>query len=209
MITQRDMEIVNYLERYDFATLKQIQKIFFRHQQYSYHLARKRLLQIQNANYIIKPERDLATNRNVYIFKKDKIKTPSQHRLLILDVLAELKYMGVDVEHFEVEKHWIDDKDKKGVYSDAFAIFTMKGRRYHYFIEVQLSNSGHNLEKYDKLFETGIVQKFYSENGYDKEFYPKRVLLVSDREYAKDILLKHCQVIQLNTKLENFYNVFI
>jgi hypothetical protein len=151
----------------------------------------------------------LATNRNVYIFKKDKIKTPSQHRLLILDVLAELKYMGVDVEHFEVEKHWIDDKDKKGVYSDAFAIFTMKGRRYHYFIEVQLSNSGHNLEKYDKLFETGIVQKFYSENGYDKEFYPKRVLLVSDREYAKDILLKHCQVIQLNTKLENFYNVFI
>jgi hypothetical protein len=47
MITQRDMEIVNYLERYDFATLKQIQKIFFRHQQYSYHLARKRLLQMQ------------------------------------------------------------------------------------------------------------------------------------------------------------------
>jgi hypothetical protein len=208
MITPRDMEIVRHLEQYDFSTLQQIQKIFFRHQQYSYHLARKRLLQIQGAGYI-KIERDMPTNRNVYIYKKDKMKSASTHRLLILDVLAELKYMGVDIEHFEVEKHWIDDKEKKGVYSDAFAIFTMEGRRYHYFIEVQLCNNGHNLEKYDNLFETKIVQKFYAENGYDKDFYPKRVLLVSDREYSKDILLKHCQVIQLNTKLENFYKVFI
>lgn len=207
MIMARDMEIVRYLEQYDFATLSHIQKIFFPHQQYSYNIARKRLLQIQNNNYI-KVERDIATNKNIYIYKKEKMKPPSTHRLLILDVLAELKYMGVDIEHFEVEKHWIDEKNK-GVYSDAFAIFTMEGRRYHYFIEVQLSNSGHNLEKYDKLHDTGIVQKFYADNGYDKEFYPKRVLLISDREYQKDILLKHCQVIQLNTKLQNFYKVFI
>ncbi len=160
MIMDRDMEIVRHLEKYHYATISQLQKIFFPHQVYSYNIVRKRLEEIEKGGYIRRPKRDHATNRNIYIYNDDKLKYPSQHRILTLDIYAEMKYMGFDIEHFEVEKHWIDDK-KRGVYNDAFAVFTMDNRRYHYFIEVQISNNYHNLEKYDKLYEMGLVQQFY------------------------------------------------
>jgi hypothetical protein len=207
----RDMEICRYIERYDYCTTRQIEKSFFRDQNYSYVLARRRLDQLVKHGYI-KVEKDDQNNRNIYVFKKDKMKSPTPHRLIILDVLAEMHYSGFQVEHFEVEKHWIDEKNK-GVYSDGFAIFTFDDgkevRRYHYFIEVQTSNNAHNLEKYDKLHDMNLVQKFYLDNGYDKNFFPKRILLISDREYKTDISTQHCQVIQLDTKLNNFYKILM
>lgn len=204
MITDRDYEIVRHLEQYKYATLSQIEKIFLRQQQYSYNIARKRLIEIRKSNYIKKPYKDPSTNKNIYIYNDDKINPPTQHRILILDVYAEMKYMGFEVEHFEVEKHWIDENSNKKFYSDGLAIFTTDNRRYHYFIEVQTSNNLHNLEKYDALYDTGMVQKFYG-----KDFFPKRILLISDRQYTKPIELKHCQVIQLDCKLSNFFKILM
>jgi hypothetical protein len=181
--------------------------VFLKGKQYSYNIARKRLLEMIKAGYI-KVDRDSVSNKNLYSLNEKDIKPPSEHKLLILSVLAEMKYMGFNVEHFEVEKHWIHDKGKM-VYSDGFCIFTMDNRRYHYFIEVHRSNNVNNLGKYDSLYDSGIVQKWYENSGYNKDFYPKRILLISDREFKKEIELKHCQVIQIDEKLSNFYKVLI
>jgi hypothetical protein len=196
-----------WFEPYKYATKQIIEKVFLKNQSYAYNIATKRLLEMRKADYI-KVYRDERTNKNIYYLNEKDIKPPSEHRMIILSVLAEMKYMGFQVEHFEVEKHWIHEKGKL-VYSDGFVIFTMDNRRYHYFIEVHRSNNINNLEKYDALYDTGVVQKWYEESGYNKDFYPKRVLLISDREFKKEIELKHCQVIQLNEKLENFYKILI
>jgi hypothetical protein len=201
------MIVREWFEPYKYATKQIIEKVFLKNQSYSYNIATKRLLEMRKADYI-KVDKDRITNKNIYMLNEKDIKPPSEHRMIILNVLAEMKYMGFNVEHFEVEKHWIHEKGKL-VYSDGFVIFTMDNRRYHYFIEVHRSNNINNLEKYDLLYDSGIVQKWYEDSGYNKDFYPKRILLISDREFKKEIQLKHCQVIQLNEKLENFYKVLI
>jgi hypothetical protein len=197
------MIIRKWFEPYKYATKQIIEKVFLKNQSYSYNIATKRLLEMRKADYI-KVYKDRVTNKNIYYINEKDIKPPSEHKLKILETLAEMKYMGFNIEHFEAEKHW-----NKLVYSDGFVIFTMDNRRYHYFIEVHRSNNVNNLEKYDGLYDTGVVQKWYEDSGYNKDFYPKRVLLISDREFKKEIELKHCQVIQLNEKLENFYKVLI
>jgi hypothetical protein len=208
LITDRDIRIVReWFEPYKYADLNIIQKVFLKEWQYSYNIARKRLLELIKAGYI-KVDRNPITNKNLYTLNEKDIKPPSEHKMIILSVLAEMKYMGFQIEHFEVEKHWVHDKGKM-VYSDGFVIFTMEDRRYHYFIEVHRSNNINNLEKYDLLYDSGIVQKWYEDSGYNKDFYPKRILLISDREFKKEIELKHCQVIQIDEKLSNFYKVLI
>ena len=208
LITDNDKKIVReWFEPYKYANISMIQKVYYKDRQYGYNIVRKRLLEMIKADYI-KKDRDLITNKNLYTLNDKDIKPPSEHKLIILSVLAEMKYMGFDIEHFEVEKHWIHDKGKM-VYSDGFVIFTMDKRRYHYFIEVHRSNNINNLEKYDMLWESGVVQKWYEDNGYNKDFYPKRVLLISDREFKKPIELKHCQVVQLDEKLSEFYKILI
>jgi hypothetical protein len=208
LITDRDVMIVrDWFELYKYSDIRMIEKVFLKGKQYSYNIARKRLLEMLKAGYI-KVERNSVTNKNLYTLNEKDIKPPSEHKMIILSVLAEMKYMGFQIEHFEVEKHWVHDKGKM-VYSDGFVIFTMDNRRYHYFIEVHRSNNINNLEKYDSLYDSGIVQKWYEENGYNKDFYPKRILLISDREFKKEIELKHCQVVQIDEKLSNFYKVLI
>lgn len=198
MITDRDNEIIKHFEEYRYATIEQLEKMFFKQQQYSYIIARRRLSKLKEAGFI-KVLRDVATNKNIYIYKdnEDKVKIPSLHRIILLDVFSEMKYSGFNIELFEIEKPWIEGKIK----SDGFAIFTINDRRYHFFIEIQLSNNPHNLKKYDELFETGIVQKFLG-----KEFYP-RVLLISDRNYC--VKLEHTQVLNLNLKLDSFSTILL
>jgi hypothetical protein len=210
LITDRDtIWVREWFEPYKYANINMIEKVFLKGKQYSYNIARKRLLEMIKADYI-KVNRDSVTNKNLYTLNEKDIKPPSEHKLIILSVLAEMKYMGFNVEHFEVEKHWIHDKGKM-VYSDGFCIFTMDNRIYHYFIEVHRSNNINNLEKYDMMHDTGVVQEFYNSMNIPelKNYYPKRVLLISDREFKKEIQLKHCQVIQLDEKLSNFYKILI
>jgi hypothetical protein len=199
-ITDNDYNIIRHLEKYKYATISHIEKIFYREQQYSYNIVRRRLAEIEKCKYIKKPYTDPESKRNVYIYNDDKIKPPNKHRLIVLDILAEMKYHGFDVEQFEIEKMWCEGKYR----SDAFAVFTIpdpwdkKKRRYNLFIEVQLSNNHHHLEKYDELYKTYDVQNYLK-----RDFFPNRILLVSDKEYPK-IELKHAQVIQLDTKLRLF-----
>ena len=154
---------------------------------------------MKEANYL-KIHRDVVTNKNIYIYLDDekKLNPPSQHRILILDVLAELEYNGFTVENFEIEKEWLEGKVK----SDGFVIFRIGNRRYYYFIEVQLSNHHHNLEKYDMLYESMEVQQYIGKN-----IFP-RIMFISDRHYS-DMEIKNTDVVTLNTKLDTFASILL
>lgn len=197
MITDRDRSIILHLEKYKYATIEQLESIFFKEQRNSYNLVRRRMAEIRNAGYI-KSIRDTETNRVVYIYNDGKVKEPDRHRLLVLDVLANL-HKEYSVQIFEVEKSW-----KNGdIRSDAFTIFTLENvkNRYYYFIEVHLSNNDCNLEKYDTLFDTGEVQKYLG-----RDVYP-RILLITDRDIEYNC--RNAKVLKLNTKLEQFSSIIL
>jgi len=198
MITDRDKKIISYLEKYKYATIEQLEKIFFREQKNSYNIARRRMAEIRKAGYV-KSVRHIETNKLVYIWNDGRLKIPDRHRLIVLDVLANLHYQGFKVQTFEIEKEWMNG----AIRSDAFTVFIFEKpkNRYQYFIEVHLSNNDCNLEKYDVLYNTGEVQEYLGRNVYP------RILLVTDREVKYKT--KHCKVITLNTKLDEFASIVL
>jgi len=198
LITDRDKQIILHLEKYRYATIEQLEKIFFRHQKNSYNIARRRLVEIKKAGYV-KSIRDIETNKVVYIYNDGKSKAPDRHRLIALDVLANLHYQGFNVKTYEVEKFWQDGK----IRTDAFTVFTLENtkNRYQYFIEVHLSNNDPNLEKYDVLYKTKEVQEYLG-----RDVYP-RILLISDMKVYYNI--ENSKVIQLDTKLNEFASIIL
>lgn len=198
MITDRDRDIILHLEKYKYATLEQIAKIFFRKAKQSYNIARRRMAEIRKEGYV-KAIKDTEINRTVYIYNDGKTNVPDRHRLIVLDVLANLHQQGFKVQDFEVEKYWLGGK----IRSDAFAVFVLEGlkNRYQFFIEVHLSNNDCNLGKYDTLFDTGEVQKYLGRNVYP------RILLITDRNVEYNC--KNSKVIKLNTKLDEFASIVV
>jgi hypothetical protein len=204
MLTERDNEIIKHLEIYKYATIEQLEKIFFKNQQYSYNICRRRLSKIRELGYI-KCFRDISTNKFIYMINEEKIKPPALHRIILLDVYAELIYLGFEVEVFDIERPWMDGK----IRSDGFTVFKMdnddpsKRRKYVFFIEVHTSHNPNNLFKYDVLYKSNEVQQYLGKADY----FP-RVMLISDRNY-KDIQLEHTKIVTLNTKLDSFASVLV
>lgn len=206
-ITERDNQIIKeWFQPYKFATISMLQKSFFPHQEYGYNICRKRLLEMIKEDYI-KAFKDQYSNRNIYVYNQDKIKLPSNHRLILLDLLAEIKYLGFKVERFEIERPWQDGKYR----SDALLQFTVdnlneeeKGKRCYFLVEVMTSNNYHNLEKYDVIFETGEIQAYLCK---DKNYFPK-ILLISDRHFS-NINLKYAKVLQIDTNLKSLASILL
>lgn len=200
MITKRDKAILNYMCEYKYATIKQLEKIFFKEQQYSYNIARRRMERLVQAGYVKTHKLD-TNGKIVYILNdsEEKINPPSLHRLLVLDVLAELHYLGMDVQEFCVEKSWMDGQ----VRSDAFIVVDILDRRYRFFVEVHISNNKHNLDKYSKLYETGEVQGYISSNKYP------RVLLITDRSYKNLDCIENVDVVRVDTDLDGLVKAFL
>jgi hypothetical protein len=198
MITDRDNTIIkNWFEPYHYATIEQLEKVFFKEQQYSYNICRKRLYEMRKAEFI-NVYKDIALNKNIYTYNNKKIKPPTYHMLKLLDVLAEMIYLGFNIEYFDHDVSWMNNT----VLSDGFIIFTVNNRRYHFFIELQFSNNSHNLEKYDRLYSSGEVQKFLN-----KSFFP-RILFVTDRQFT-NLNVHKTDVITIDTKLKGLASILI
>jgi len=202
LIVERDNRIIReWFEPYKYGTIKQIEKAFFREQQYSYEIARKRLLEMGKAG-LIKIFKDVTTNRNIYVINyketSKRIKAPTLHTIITLDVLAEMLYNGFTIEEFTTNKEWLGGKVK----SDGFVIFTIKNRRYHFFIETQYGRPDTNLKKYDYLYESREVQNYLGKNHFP------RILLIDDRQH-RNIDVKYTQVVQLDTKLNQFPSILL
>ncbi|MCX7771552.1 MAG: hypothetical protein N2376_00375 [Clostridia bacterium] len=206
MITDRDKEIVKFFEIFHFGTIKIIEKVFLREQSYAYNIARTRLDNIRKAGYI-KTFSDAATGKNIYALNNPEVlkKRCSLHKLIPIEIYAELRSWGVDIKKFDIEKEWDGGKWR----SDAITVFdlvdpyTKKIRRYHFFIEVMLSNDYPNLEKYDKLYSSGAVQEYL---GHD--FYPKTILLITDRNYNY-CGLERCNIIRIETNLNRLVSILV
>ena len=99
-LTNRDVDIINFIEKNQGATIEQIQKLFFP----SYDVAANRL-KILNNNKFIKVQVHPILGKKVYYLKK----MPSFHSLVITDVVILLKdKLDFMQREYKIKKHQVD-----------------------------------------------------------------------------------------------------
>lgn len=196
MITDRDRNIFNHIERFNFATIEHIQKCFFREQKYGYDVARRRLNLLVKHEYL-KCSRNYATNQNIYYIDAT-YKKPSLHAILLMNYYSELVFNGGNVVQFEKEKEIAGGK----VRTDGFCIFEFNGYKYYQVIEVHVSHNKLNLNKYEDLEVKNDLLQIC--NG----ILPNLVLI--DDVMRKSVAdIKDMDIVHLDFTLEGFPKVFI
>ena len=118
-LTDRDIDIINFIEKNQGATIQQIQKLFFP----SYDVAANRL-KILNNNKFVKTQVHPVLGKKVYYFKK----MPSFHSLVITDVVILLKdKLDFIQREYKIKNHQVD------------CIFILKGGKI-LILEVDIFN---------------------------------------------------------------------
>lgn len=195
MLTDRDRAIYNHIEQYKFASIEQIQKIFFKEQKYSYDIARRRLNKLVSNDYL-KCSRNFITNQNIY-YLDTQYKKVSLHSIILMDFYAELCNSNAKILNFEKEKEWLDGK----IRSDGFCIYEFNGYRFYNLIEVNASHNKLNLEKYESLYNTGELQESCG-------VFPT-IILIDDMTHKEEPTLKNIEVLHLDFYLNNFPKIFM
>lgn len=196
MITQRDRMIYNHISKYNFATIEQIQKLFFKDQKYGYDVARRRLNLLVKNEYL-KSTRNYATNQNIYYISND-YKKVSLHSMLLMNYYAELVNSGAEIITFEKEKEFAEGK----VRTDGFCIFIFNGFKYYQVIEVHASNNKLNMKKYeDDMIKAELL-------GLCNNVLPN-LILIDDVLRSGPVEVKDMEVVQLDFSLDEFPKVFM
>jgi hypothetical protein len=154
MITQRDKQILKFIELYGGITINQCSKVFFNKTKHSYDLARKRMRKIMDMTDI-KYFTNKITGERVYCDNKKL--TP--HAIYVLDVLATFVQNGATVLEFTKEPSWLDGKYR----SDAFFKIEYNGVKRVMFLEVDVMHST-DMTKYEEIYASGYFQNIYNGN---------------------------------------------
>ena len=99
-LTNRDIDIINFIDGVKGATIEQVQMMFFP----SYNTSKRRLSILRDNNYL-KSSMHPILNKNIYYTKR----MPSYHSLVINHVLIMLKDIIVKAEReFKIGKYKVD-----------------------------------------------------------------------------------------------------
>lgn len=203
-ITDRDHQVMKFIEDYGSITISQTQMMFYNTQNYGYDIARRRLKKLVGYGKI-KVSRDMAGNENVYYTDKKL----SYHDLLVLDYYAKIISLGAKKIYFKPRMYWMNNT----MISDAFFIYDIGGRVFFNIVEV-VRTHGIDKEKYLKLYKDGEPQK-YSSAIYEKMGGPPindfpRVILIDNVSHKKDLFIhKDINIYQLDFGLNNLSRVLM
>ena len=138
MMTKRDSEVLDFLREYKVATTSILQYFFYP----SLDVARRRLY-ILYKDKQVKRARDNINNEYIYFVKKP---IQLKHSLEIINTFKELdkKY---DIKYFKIEK------SIGSIRPDAIFGYIENGKQKIGMLEIELSNKGLNLTKYDKFIK--------------------------------------------------------
>lgn len=146
MITNRDKKVIEFVDKYKIATTDTIAELFYP----NIKVARRRLKAIYDSK-LLKRERDHFTAQYNYYTKKPK---QLRHSLLLTEFYRELNKIS-EIQYFENE-YVCDD-----VRADGIVAFVYRGKGYVGFIEVEISNNGLDVEKYERLYKNGKYINYY------------------------------------------------
>ncbi|WP_454053583.1 hypothetical protein [Clostridium sp. Marseille-Q7071] len=148
MKPRHDSDILEFIDEFGGITIEQANKIFFR-TKYGYDTAKRRLKKLKEEG-LLKVDKDFLTQKNVYYTHKK----PSSHTVLLLNIYAEFRSLEVEIVHFEKEFKILNKR------ADAMMVVKHKSVAKILLVEIDINNKTKD-NKYQKLFETGEVQKAY------------------------------------------------
>lgn len=153
MITDRDKEIIKWIEEYKAITLRQSTELFFKG---NYKGASRRMAQLEEMG-VLKSYISKAKKEKVY-YQERKV---NDHRLYIYDYLKELKRLRCDLIDIKIEPEYL----KGLIRPDAYVLFRYEDYKYITLLEVDYTHYTSNI-KMNTLYE-----KLYSERENYKDFF--------------------------------------
>ena len=167
MLTDRDLEILEWIDKYKAISVEQARYIFFKG---SYESARRRL-SILEKDKVIKSYISRSTKQKVYYIDK-KI---SDHDLYILDYIKELKKLNCEIIDIKLKPLYL----KGLIIPDAFVRFKFSKYTFNTLLEVDFAHATEEL-KLNTLYE-----KLAKECEQYQEFKNRSFILVNTKPVVK------------------------
>lgn len=193
MITDRDREVINFIEQIGYASITHIHKMFFAEAVYGYDIARKRLNKIVGEGYIRKI-RNTETNENIYIPQESKLKKVSIHNMKVIDYLCELSCLGCNIEQIEIEPIFGTVKP------DALISFNFNGYRYWQLLEIQIRHDMVDTKRFNNVLDLILPRTNHT--------VPKLIIVQNTN---KDYVDAECEldIVQLKLDMREIAKVLI
>jgi len=147
MITERDSEVIKFIEQFKTAHTSTIAELFYP----SLQVAQRRL-KILHRDKVIKRERYYVSDEYFYYIKKPK---QIRHKLILTDFYREIKMIGLDIQFFQNEMNLGD------IIPDGILAFKYKDKNYIACVEVEISNKGFDISKYKRFFKSEEYKKYF------------------------------------------------
>ncbi len=148
LITERDRKLISYLENGMIITTKIASELVYYtgNKASSFKIAQNRLTKLYKAKEINR-KRDNVTNSFIYYVGKAPSKV--NHRLKIAEFIGRLNTIGFEVVLVDLE--FSDLQKKYGFRPDALIVVSYHKRIAMFLLEVDITKSFSNVEKYNKL----------------------------------------------------------
>ena len=193
MITDRDREIINFIDKIGFATINHIADLFFNCNNFAYDLARRRLKKIkENGNYL-RSVYCSEINKLIYTPYDSKKTNVKIHDIKLIDYLTKLKKLGCDIKEFELFPHF------NNIVPDMYLKFVFDGYEYYQLVEIQLRHENVNLDRF--MVEDNIKSILNRCNNT----LPTIVIVQDSRHIYEN---SYYDIIKLNTNLNDIGKVF-
>lgn len=160
MLTKRDLEILEWINKYKAITVEQARYIFFKG---SYEPARRRL-SILEKDKILKSYLSKTTKQKVYYLEK-KI---SDHDLYCLDYIKELMKYNCKIVEIKSKPHYLNNL----IIPDMYVKFKFAGYSFNTLLEVDFTHATEE-KKLNLLYE-----KLARESSDYKDFNGRSFILI-------------------------------
>ncbi|MCI1478201.1 MAG: hypothetical protein LKH93_19745 [Clostridium beijerinckii] len=148
-LTQRDREILTWIQDYKSITLSQCTYLFFNA---NYEGCRRRLKQLESFGLLKSIQNQLLRSR---VYYQERLLT--DHDLFIYEFLKVIKVNGGEIIQFQIKPQYMENK----IIPDCFIIFSYNGNVFFILLEVDLTHytSNTKMKRYEELYKTGELQK--------------------------------------------------
>lgn len=166
-LTNRDKEILKFIESYGSLTISQCSKIFFKDCKKNYYQARRRLKMLSDNKYLLRYRHDMRSETVYYMRKK-----LSLHDLKVLDIYAELIHLGASIRSFKRE--YIITLENKNYRVDGFIECIKNGYFYPILIEVDFTHFT-SMKKIMDIYNSKYFQVKYKK--LDEDIFPSIIIV--------------------------------
>ena len=193
MITDRDREIINFIDEIGFATINHIADLFFNCNNFAYDLARRRLKKIkENGNYL-RSVYCSEINKLIYTPYDSKKTNVKIHDIKLIDYLTKLKKLGCDIKEFELFPHF------NNIVPDMYLKFVFDGYEYYQLVEIQLRHENVDVNRLSKEENIRCILTRCNNT------LPTIVIVQDSRHIYEN---SYYDIIKLNTNLNDIGKVF-